>query len=328
MADARGGLIQAAMDVLVLGARGGLGRLICGELAARGHRTRTVTRGEARDAAALARAAAGAGAIVNCAGASVALGLGHGWRGYRAVDTPIGLAAAEAARRAGARLVYVGVAHAPALARTPYVDAHERVAAAMRDQDGVVVRATGFFSAYAALLPLARRGILPDIGDGRARTNPIDERDLAAIVAESIAGDGPRELAAGGPEILTRGGIFEQVAARAGRRVRIVRLPAWLAAASGAALSLVHPRMGQFTRFAAGLARHDVIAPSLGTRTLAGYLDELAAAGTSTGAAAAAAAAAPAESPATGAGVGTGAGDAADASSGSRERRASSSSAR
>lgn len=278
-APRRSGILRA-MDVLVLGARGGLGRLVCGELVARGHRIQTVPRGAARDPEALVRALAdgssGGKAIVNCAGASVALGLGHGWRGYRAVDTPIGLAAAEAARRAEARLVYVAVHHAPALARTAYVDAHERVAAAMRDTDGVVVRATGFYSAYAALLPLARRGILADVGDGRVRTNPIDERDLAAIVAESVAGDGPRELSAGGPEVLTRGQIFEQVAARAGRRVRMARLPAWLAGGLGAVLGVVHPRMGQFTRFAAGLARHDAIAPALGTRTLASYLDELA----------------------------------------------------
>lgn len=266
------------MDILVLGARGGLGRLVCRELEARGHRVTAATRAEARDAAVLARAATSGGAIVNCAGASVALGFGHGWRGYRAVDTPIGLAAAEAARRAGARLVYVGVHHPPELARGAYVDAHERVVEAMQDMDGVVVRATGFFSAYTALLPLARRGLLVDVGDGRARTNPIDEHDLAAIVAESVTGGGPRELSAGGPEVMTRGQIFEAVAARAGRRVRTVRVPAWFAGASGAMLRLVHPRMGQFARFAAGIARYDAIAPALGTRTLARYLDGLGAA--------------------------------------------------
>jgi uncharacterized protein YbjT (DUF2867 family) len=168
------------------------------------------------------------------------------------------------------------VHHPPELARGAYVDAHERVAAAMRDQDGVVVRATGFFSAYATLLPMARRGLIVDIGSGRTRTNPIDERDLAAIVAESVAGEGPRELSAGGPEVMTRAQIFEAVAARAGRRVRMMRMPAWLGGAMGAAMRLVHPRMGQFARFAAGLARHDAIAPALGTRTLARYLDELA----------------------------------------------------
>ena len=90
------------------------------------------------------------------------------------------------------------------------VDAHERVVAAMRDLDGVVVRATGFYSAYAALLPMARRGFLIDIGSGHTRTNPIDERDLAEIVAEeleranNVRGEGPREISVGGPEVVTR----------------------------------------------------------------------------------------------------------------------------
>ena len=257
------------MEILVLGAGGGLGKLVCAELAARGHRVITATRREARDADALTRLVGGAVAIIDCAGASVALGFGHGWRGYRAVDTPIGLAAAEAARRTGARLVYVGVHHPPALARTPYIAAHERVVAAMRDIDGVVVRATGFYSAFAGLLPLARRGLLTDIGSGDARTNPIAEHELAAIVAECAFGMGPREISAGGPQVLTRRELFELVADTA----RVIRLPVWLAAAGATALSFVHPRIGQFARFAVGLARHDVIAPALGVMPLADYLD-------------------------------------------------------
>jgi uncharacterized protein YbjT (DUF2867 family) len=260
------------METLVLGARGGLGRLVVTELAARGHRTRTVSRREARDVDALAAAAKGVGAIVDCAGASIAMGFGHGWRGYRAVDTPLGLVAAAAARRVAARMVYVGVHHAPELADYAYVDAHERVVAAMRACDGVVVRATGFYSAFGALVPLARRGILVDAGSGRARTNPIDEHDLAAIVAEAVTGDGPREFSVGGPEVLTRAELFERIAAVAGRRVRIVRVPAWLAGAGSAMLRVVHPRIGQFAKFAVGLSRHDNIAPALGTTTLADYL--------------------------------------------------------
>jgi uncharacterized protein YbjT (DUF2867 family) len=262
------------MDILVLGARGGLGALVCKELAARGHAWRTVSRAETRDADALVEAGTGCGAIVNCAGASVALGFGRGWRGYRAVDTPIGLAATAAAGRLGARMVYVGVAHSPALAHCAYVDAHERVVAAMRDIDGVVVRATGFHSAYASLLPMARRGWLADIGAGQTRTNPIDERDLAAIVADAVSGDGPRELAAGGPEVMTRAEIFELVAAAAGRRVRMLRLPVWLASMNATLFRAVHPRMGQFAKFAVLLARHSVIADAHGTRTLRAYLDD------------------------------------------------------
>ncbi len=256
----------------MLGARGGLGTLICAELAARGHTTRTVSRAATRDVEALVAAGRGCGAIVNCAGASVAMGFGRGWRGYRAVDTPIGLAAVAAAKQLDARLVYVGVAHPPALARCAYVDAHERVASAMRDVDGVVVRATGFYSAYAALLPMANKGFLVDIGSGATRTNPIDERDLAEIIADAVTGDGPRELAVGGPDVMTRAEIFAHVAAAAKRRVRMLRMPVWLAAINAALFRGVHPRMGQFAKFAVLLAKHDAIAPAVGTRTLVGYL--------------------------------------------------------
>ena len=261
------------MDVLLLGARGGLGRLVASELVLRGHRILTVERTAARDADALA--ATGAQAIINCAGASVAFGLGRGWRGYRAVDTPIGLAAVEAARRLDVRLVYVAVHRTPALDRCWYVDAHERVATAMRAIDGVVVRPTGFFSAFASLMPLARRGLLVDIGDGRVRTNPIAEHDLAAIVAECVAGDGPRDISAGGPQVLARREIFELVAAAAGRGDAKIRgMPVWLAKIATTALCAVHPRMGQFARFATLLAQHDLIAPALGTLTLERYFAE------------------------------------------------------
>lgn len=35
---------------------------------------------------------------------------------------------------------------------------------------------------------------------------------------------------------------------------------------------VLHPRMGQFMQFATLLARHDLIAPTVGTRRLASYL--------------------------------------------------------
>lgn len=263
------------MDVVVLGGGGGLGRLICEQLKAKGHTPTSIGRRNIGELDRLGVGNAGsAPVLINCAGASVALGLGHGWRGYRAVDVPIGLRAIEAAKRAKARLVYVGVHHGPALRECAYVDAHERVAAAMRDIDGCVVRATGFFSAYAALLPMAKRGFVADIGSGSPKTNPICERDLAEIVVDcALASDGPRDVAAGGPEVLTRREIIEAVAARAGRRVRIASMPIWMAHASSLMMRVLHPRIGQFMQFAVGLAKHDAIAPARGTTKLGDYLD-------------------------------------------------------
>jgi hypothetical protein len=49
-------------------------------------------------------------------------------------------------------------------------------------------------------------------------------------------------------------------------------VPGWLGTGGASLLSLVHPRIGQFARFAAGLATHDGVAPALGTTRLADYL--------------------------------------------------------
>src|SRR5262249_12612017 len=157
---------------------------------------------------------------------------------YGAVDVPIGLVAVDAARRHRARLVYVAAHHTPALSRTAYVAAHERVAEAMQDVDGCVVRATGFFSAFATLVPMARRGWLADVGNGRARSTPISEHALAAIVADAVTGS-ERVVAAGGPEVLTRAEMFALIAAVPQRRVRIARLPLWLGRIGSAMLRLV-----------------------------------------------------------------------------------------
>ncbi|MEO8549693.1 MAG: hypothetical protein ABI678_06960 [Kofleriaceae bacterium] len=257
------------METVVMGANGTLGRLVAAGLAERGHHVTAIARAEARDPVAIGRTVPRV--IVDCAGASTLLALGKGWRGYRAVDTPIGLAAVEAAKRCDARLVYVGTHFASEMRATPYVDAHERVVTAMREIDGCVVRATGFFSVFLSFLPMARRGFMLDIGRGQARTNPIDERDLADLVIGAALDDGPRELAAGGPEIMHRREIYERVAAMVDRRVRIVGMPRWLAQAGSLGMRGLHPRIGQFAAFACGLAKYDVIAPVLGTRRFDDY---------------------------------------------------------
>jgi uncharacterized protein YbjT (DUF2867 family) len=269
--------IEPIMDVLVIGGGGALGRLVCDQLSARGHQVLPLGRraGNLRDPALIARA--GAPLIINCAGASVQIGFGKGWRGYRAVDVPIGLAAVEAARRTNARLIYVSAHHPPALRNTPYIEAHERVADAMSAVDGAVVRPTGFFSAItSAFLPMARRGRMFDVGDGRARTNPISERDLAEIVVDvALGGDGPREVSAGGPEVMSRREMLERVAQAAGYRAKVTGMPLALCKLSTAVLRAVHPRMGQFVQFVVGLAQHDVIAPACGTTTISDYVRSL-----------------------------------------------------
>ena len=200
--------------------------------------------------------------------------LGHGWRGYRAVDVPIGRACVAAARATGARLVYLGTFHPRELAATPYVAAHEQVAREVVAIGGSVVRPTGIFATLAELRAFARRGVLPDITSRPGTTtNPIAEQDVARVIADAIAAQPGEVIDCGGPEVMTRREMFEQIAASVPGRVRIIGAPVWLARLGGLALSLVHPRIGQFVRFATGLARYNTVAPVRGSITLASYVD-------------------------------------------------------
>jgi uncharacterized protein YbjT (DUF2867 family) len=263
------------MDVAVLGGTGGLGKLVVEQLRARGDKVRALGRkdGDARDPEVVKRLCDGAGAIVNCAGAAV--GFGKGWRGYGGVDTPIGLAAVAAAKSSGARLVYTAVYAPPTLRGCAYVEAHERVVDAMSAIDGVVVRPLGFFSAFASLLPLAKKGLLFDIGSGKARTNPIDERDLAAIIVEATRGDGARDIPCGGPDVMAREDLFLRVGRLARPDIKLRRLPVWLARINATLAYPFTPRLAQFMRFAIKLAQNDAIAPVLGTRRFEDYCAEL-----------------------------------------------------
>jgi uncharacterized protein YbjT (DUF2867 family) len=121
---------------------------------------------------------------------------------------------------------------------------------------------------------MARRGLLVDVGRGTTRTNPIDERDVARAVADAAASNEPVELAVGGPQTMTRGELYARLAAAVQRRVRVLRVPVVLGRLGAAALALLHPRLGQFARFGAALARHDAVAPAFGTRTLDAYLGQ------------------------------------------------------
>jgi uncharacterized protein YbjT (DUF2867 family) len=278
------------MTILAIaGASGALGHRVAARARAAGHTVRVLTRdparlpealragavvGDGRDPRVAAELVRGADAVFSCAGASVQVALGHGWRGYGAVDTPLNLALVEATRAAGrARFTYVSVFHTAAMRDLAYVAAHERVVAALAASGlpWAVVRPTGFFSAIAgSYVDLARRGKLPEIGDGSVRTNPIGDDDLAAACLEAIdAADPALELAVGGPEVLTRRRIGELAFAAIGRPPRFRRIPPGLARAGTAMLRLLHPRLGQFARFVAAISTTELVAPARGSERLA-----------------------------------------------------------
>lgn len=283
--------------ILVAGASGQLGRYVVHALKRHGYRVRALTREPARlrealggdgaadevvqadlcDAASLAGACDGVHGVIGCAGASMDLNAVRDRRSFADVDARGNANLLAEARRAGVRrFVYVSLHGGPAMAGE-YAAAHESFVAALGGSGiaHTVVRPTGFFSFLGEILRMAEKGRGPVIGDGSARTNPIHEADLAEVCVAALTSDA-REIAAGGPQTLTRREIVETAFAAAGRRPRILRVPVWIFRGVAVAARPFNPRLAALLAFGADVSQVDCVAPARGTRTLDAYFRELA----------------------------------------------------
>jgi uncharacterized protein YbjT (DUF2867 family) len=171
--------------------------------------------------------------------------------------------------------VYVSTFHTDATRATDYVRAHEGVVDRLRASglSYAVLRPTGFFSAFDMLLRMALGGILVDLGDGSARTNPIHPDDLASLCADAVSG-GESERSIGGPTIYARREIADIIARATTSRVRLVRVPIALVRLGSFFLRPLFPRTAHLMRFFAAVSSSDSIAPATGTRELPEYLAE------------------------------------------------------
>lgn len=276
--------------VLVAGATSVLGRHVARTLHARGWTVKALARDPARlrpldgilsgvlAADALRRDTLrggmhGVDVLFSCVGASVMPTLTPR-AGFWSVDLPAHENLLDEALLSGvSRVVYVSVHHNAALRQLDYVAAHEAVVQKLRASGlaCAIVRPTGFFSALGVLFDMARRfGVVPEIGDGRARSNPIADEDLAVVCADAVEG-GPQERSAGGPEVLTRRQMAEAAFEALGKAPRVLPVPLWWARMNAAMLRRLHPRVAHLTAFFAAIAEHDLVGDVRGERTLAGH---------------------------------------------------------
>ena len=278
--------------VLVAGATGHLGRHVVRELAERGYRVRAFGRaaerlaplhrwtaetaiGDLRTGAGLDAAVRGADVVLSCAGATMSAAGLLDRASFREVDLGGNLRLLAAARAAGVgRFVYVSLWGGRQMRRTEYADAHEGVVDALGASglSHAVVRPTGYFSFFDAVLDAARRGVGPVLGAGDVRTNPIHEGDLAAVCADAITSS-ETDIGAGGPVTYTRREIVELAFAALGRRPRLLHAPTRLFRGIARAMKLVNPRIAALLDFGAAVSESDCVAPVRGTRDLASYFE-------------------------------------------------------
>jgi NADH dehydrogenase len=251
--------------VTVFGGSGFLGRHVVRALAERGYRVRVAVRrpdlafhlkplgrvgqihavqANLRHPASVEAAVRDSAAVINLVGILYEGGRQH----FGAVHTAGAEAAARAAAARGARMVHVSAIGADerspaAYGRTKALGEKAVLAAA---PDATIFRPSvvfgpddAFFNKFAAMARISP--VLPLVGGGRTKFQPVFVGDVAEAIAKAVAGEAKAgtiyEL--GGPEVFTFRELMQFVLATTGRHRLLLPIPFWLARLMGTVLQFL-----------------------------------------------------------------------------------------
>jgi NADH dehydrogenase len=251
--------------VTIFGASGFIGRHLVRALAKRGYRIRAAVRrpelaghlqplgnvgqimamqANLRYRWSVDRAVEGADHVVNLVGTLY----GSGRQSFSAVHAFGARAVAEAARGAGAGLTHVSAIGASRNSPSAYARSRAEGERAVHEtlKDAVIFRPSiifgpedHFFNRFADMARYSP--ILPLIGGGKTRFEPVYVGDVAEALARSVDGDlkGGRVYELGGPEILTFRQCMEEMLRVIERKRLLVNVPWSIARMQGAVLGML-----------------------------------------------------------------------------------------
>jgi uncharacterized protein YbjT (DUF2867 family) len=214
--------------------------------------------------------------VASCLGGSLGLS-GEDRRPFAKIDFEANWNLLQDALRCGvSRFVYLSIFGQKLLENTAFVRAHRRFEKALHESgiSFTIVRITSTFSGLDKLVDMARSGSVPLIGRGDARTNPIHPEDAARICIDHLL-EGPAVIDAGGPEVLTRRQIVEQVFQVVGEEPSLCRIPGFILSLTGNLARPFHPRKANLLEYLPAISTSDVVAPAMGSRRLVDYLAEI-----------------------------------------------------
>lgn len=185
----------------------------------------------------VSRAVEGAHVVVNCVGVLSPTGA----QTFGAVHDEGARAVARTAREAGARrLLHISAIGASAASPSRYAQSKAAGEAAVLEEfpDAIILRPSvvfgpedDFFNRFASMARISP--VLPLIGGGQTRFQPVFVGDIAAALAAAAEADGAGRPGTiyelGGPEVLSFRELLERTLEYAGRRRGFLPLPFWLA---------------------------------------------------------------------------------------------------
>lgn len=179
----------------------------------------------------------------------------------------------DAEKNATTRFLYVSINGAEenkehAIAKSHRLFEKQLKASSLRHS---IFRPVGFFAGLEDLAVFAKRGIIPVIEDGQARTNCIHHKDLAKAIVDNLE-DGPEIFEIGGPEILTRMEIAKIIQNNFGGE--IIKMPKVIADL-GLSLPKIFDDLHNKLEYFNYVMTHDMIGNKTGTQKLDQYFKEL-----------------------------------------------------
>jgi uncharacterized protein YbjT (DUF2867 family) len=267
--------------VTIFGGSGFLGRHVVRALAKRGYRIRVATRrpdlaghlqplgnvgqiqavqANVRVRWSVDRAVEGADHVINLVGILYE----SGRQTFNNVQDFGARAVAEAARAQQAKLTHGSALGANLDSESSYAQTKARGEKAVQEtiKDAVIFRPSivfgqedGFFNRFADMARFSP--VLPLIGGGHTRFQPVFVGDVAEAYARSVDGlvEGGRIYELGGPQALTFRECMEEMLEVIDRKRVLVSIPWWLAGIQGSILGLLPKPL--LTRDQVVLLRHD-----------------------------------------------------------------------
>ena len=258
-------ILQTPKLVTVFGGSGFVGRHVVRALAKRGYRVRVACRrpdlaghlqpagnvGQIQPVQAnlrvrwsVDRAVEGADHVVNL----VAILHESGRQTFSAVQDFGARAVAEAARATGATLTHVSALGADTESSSAYARTKALGEKAVHEtlKDAVILRPSiifgpedGFYNRFANMARYSP--VLPLIGGGQTRFQPVYVGDIAEAVARSVDGKvkGGKVYELGGPEVKTFKACMEEMLEVIDRNRLLVPVPWWLAELQGSILGML-----------------------------------------------------------------------------------------
>lgn len=172
------------------------------------------------------------------------------------------------------RFIYVSIKGADSKEGYTIAKAHKMFEDYLRNSgiDYTIVRPVGFFSGLNDLAILAKRQIIPIVGDGKAKTNSIHHKDLAKVMV-GFLNDGPKVVEIGGPKIHTREEMAEMVKEKIGGQ--IIKVPEVFADFGVELQKIFSEDVYNKLDYFKYVTTNDMIAEPHGTITFQQYLNSL-----------------------------------------------------